>query len=50
MYKYQIELWMAINEYTEACGGDTSKNTIGNDRMDAVVEVEKIVEKIKKEK
>jgi len=40
-----VALWDAINKYTEACGGDTSKKTAHRKRMDAVVEVENSLEK-----
>ena len=44
----KIALWYAINAYALACGGDPSEATCpGNThRMDAVVQVEKVVERI----
>ncbi len=36
-----FDLWAAINEYAEACGGDTSDATVSDRRMDAVVAVER---------
>lgn len=36
-----VPLWDAINEYAEACGGDTGSRTVGGRRMDAVVAVER---------
>lgn len=41
----QIDLWRAINEYAEACGGDTSSHTSPHNgrRMNAVVEIERLV-------
>jgi len=48
MYKYQMELWEAINEYTEACGGDASSRTASRARrISAVVGVEEIIEKLR---
>jgi DnaJ-class molecular chaperone len=40
---FQICIWEAINEYTQACGGDTSENSISDKRMNAVAKVEKII-------
>lgn len=37
----QVPIWDAINKYTEACGGNTGAATVGDDRMNAVVAVEK---------
>jgi hypothetical protein len=48
MYAYQLELWDAINEYVESCNGDTSK--ISNRRMNAVVNVERVIDIIKNHK
>ena len=42
----QIEIWKAINEYTKACGGDTTNKVLTNERMDAVVKVNSEIEKI----
>jgi hypothetical protein len=39
-----VNLWDAINEYTAACGGDTSRATISGRRMDGVVAVERAIE------
>lgn len=36
-----VELWDAINEYAESCGGDTSDRTISDRRMNAVAYVER---------
>ena len=36
-------LWDAINEYVQACGGDTSNATVSNKRMGAVVKVNRVV-------
>lgn len=48
MLDYQkVELWDAINKYTESCGGDTSNKTISEDRMNSVVEIERIIQKIR---
>lgn len=47
MYKYQSELWGAINEYTESCNGDTSSINVNDKRMDAVVKIEGLINKIK---
>lgn len=42
MTNERAELWHAVNEYAEACGGDPSKNIYGNTRrLRAVVRVEK---------
>lgn len=40
----RTELWDAINQYTRACGGDSSSKTVSSTRMDAVVTVEKAVD------
>lgn len=37
----EVSLWEAINEYAQACGGDTSAKTLSDRRMDAVVVVER---------
>lgn len=42
----QIEVWKAINEYAAACGGDTSNKVLTNERMDAVVKVNREIEKL----
>lgn len=44
----QIEIWKAINEYAESCGGDTSNlnKALINRRMDAVVKVNSEIEKL----
>lgn len=34
-----VRIWDSVNEYAEACGGDTSEKTVSNRRMDAVVGV-----------
>lgn len=48
MYPYQFELWEAINDYAESCGGDTSDATARRPgRMKAVVAVEEIIEKLR---
>lgn len=36
-------IWEAINEYTAACGGDTSNRTISDRRMNAVAAVERAI-------
>lgn len=36
----RVELWDAINEYTQACGGNTAR-PVSDRRMNAVVAVEK---------
>jgi hypothetical protein len=41
---FDVDLWEAINAYTAACGGDTSRATISGRRMDAVVAVERALE------
>jgi hypothetical protein len=41
---FDLNLWDAINAYTESCGGDTSRKTISDRRMDAVVAVERAIE------
>lgn len=38
-----IELWDAINAYAEACGGDTSNQTVSSRRMQAVARIEQAV-------
>lgn len=38
-----VELWNAINDYAETCGGDTGAATISGRRMDAVVAVDRAV-------
>ena len=38
----RVALWDAINEYAEACGGDTSAATVSDRRMRAVVAVERL--------
>lgn len=38
------DLWKAIHEYTEACGGDTGCDNTSDRRMDAVVEVNAAVD------
>lgn len=47
--EYKVDLWNAINKYTESCGGDTSNRTISDNRMNAVVDIERIVHKIRSE-
>lgn len=48
MYPYQFELWEAINDYAESCGGDTSDKTARRpSRIKAVVAVEEIIEKLR---
>jgi hypothetical protein len=47
MYPYKIELWDAINEYAESCGGDTTDKTARRpSRQKAVVVIESVIEKI----
>jgi len=41
-----IELWKAINKYVKTCGGDPGKKTVSVKRELAVVEIEKLVEKL----
>lgn len=36
----RMGLWDAINDYTAACGGDTSSKTVSGRRMDAVSRIE----------
>lgn len=38
------QIWAAINEYAEACVGDTSSVTISVRRMDAVAAVERLLD------
>ena len=48
MYPYQFELWEAINDYAESCGGETSDKTARRPgRIKAVVAVEEIIEKLR---
>ena len=42
----RVALWDAINEYTEACGGDTSRRTVSDRRMIAVTQVEQEVDRL----
>ena len=42
-YHDATALWDAVNKYAEACGGDTGRKTIGDARMNAVVEVDRAV-------
>lgn len=44
----KVELWDAINEYAESCGGDTSEATVTNRRMNAVVAVERVISELKR--
>lgn len=44
-----IELWDAINDYAEACGGDTSDNILSSRRMRAVTRVEQAVRSLRTE-
>lgn len=44
----KVKLWDAINDYVIACGGDPSKRTVSTKRMNAVVEVERVVDEIAK--
>lgn len=37
----KIALWTAVNRYSNACGGDPER--VSGERMDAVVEVERVV-------
>jgi hypothetical protein len=37
-------LWTGVNNYAQACGGDTSRATFGAHREDSVAEVESAVE------
>lgn len=39
----RVAMWDAINEYARSCGGDTSKTTVSNRRMDAVAAVERVI-------
>lgn len=39
----RVCIWEAINEYTAACGGDTSDATVSDRRMNAVVAVERAI-------
>jgi hypothetical protein len=45
-YTDQIELWNAINDYTESCNGNTGTKTVSINRMNCVVKVNKIIEDI----
>ncbi len=47
MDKYLIDLWDAINKYTESCGGDTSNKTISRKRMDAAAKIGHEIEKVR---
>lgn len=42
----RVPLWVAINAYARACGGDTSEaNCVGNfARMQAVVDIERLID------
>lgn len=40
---HKVDLWQAINAYTESCGGDTSGRTISEARMTAVAAVSSVV-------
>lgn len=45
----RVALWEAINRYVVACHGDPSKHVYGNTaRMNAVVEIERIVKSVRK--
>lgn len=39
----QRALWNVVNQYAEACGGDTGGGSVSVRRMNAVVEVEAAV-------
>lgn len=44
----RVALWDAVNAYAQACGGDTSAETVNNARMNAVVAVEQAARRVSK--
>ena len=40
----RLILWTLVNQYTEACGGDTSYATCGSRRMDVVASLEREID------